>query len=120
MPCIDDDAAGEVTPKSVLSSESKLFLPYCVSRQTTSGKLFFKVVNPGSAAQTVNISLKGVTDVKSEGKAVTLRASSPTDTNSISEPTKIVPVTEPLRNLSANFDYTFPAYSITVLELDAR
>jgi alpha-L-arabinofuranosidase len=111
---------GDVTPRSVLSGDSKLFLPYCVSRQTASGKLFFKVVNPAYSAQTVNISLKGVTDVKSEYKVVTLRASGPTDTNSITEPTKIVPVTEPLRNVSASFDYTFPAYSITVLELEAR
>jgi len=68
----------------------------------------------------VNISLKGVASVQSDGQVITLRASGPTDTNSITEPTKIVPVTEGLRNLAPTFDYTFPGWSITVLELTAR
>jgi len=37
---------GDVTPKSVLSADSKQFLPHCVSRQTATGKVFIKVVNP--------------------------------------------------------------------------
>ena len=111
---------GDVTPKSVLSGDSKLLLPYCVSRQTATGKVFFKVVNPGPVAQTVNIRLKGVTDVQSEGKTITLRASGPADTNSITEPTKIVPVTETLKTVSPSFDYTFPGWSITVLELTPK
>jgi alpha-N-arabinofuranosidase len=111
---------GDVMPKSVLKSDGKLLLPYCVSRQTETGKVFFKVVNPGAAAEAVNIVLKGVTSVGGEGKVVTLRAGGPTDTNSITEPTKIVPVTRRLRNVASTFRYTFPAWSITVLEVTAQ
>jgi alpha-N-arabinofuranosidase len=110
---------GDVTPKSVLKGDKDLLLPYCISRQTKTAKVFLKVVNPGAAAQTVNIHLKGVANVQGEGKVVTLRANSPTDTNSITEPTKIVPVTEVLKGVGPTFRYTFPGWSITVLELKA-
>jgi alpha-N-arabinofuranosidase len=110
---------GDVTLKSALSSDSKLLLPYCVSRQTASGKVFFRVVNPGPVARTVNIRLKGVTNVHGEGKVISLRGSGPSDTNSITEPTRIVPMTEALKNVTPSFDYTFPGWSITVLELNA-
>jgi len=111
---------GNVTPKSVLKSEANVFLPYSVTRQTETGRLFLKVVNPGATAQAVTIELKGATKLGSEGQSTTLRATGPTDTNSITEPTKIVPVTEPLKDVAANFSYTFPAWSITVLELPAQ
>lgn len=111
---------GDVTPRSLLKADEKLLLPYCVSQQTEAGKLFIKVVNPGAEAQEVTIQLKGAAKVQSEGRAITLRAAGPNETNSIREPTRIVPVTEPLKNAASRFRYTFPAWSITVLEIEAR
>jgi alpha-N-arabinofuranosidase len=111
---------GNVTPKSALQSEPGVLLPYSVTRQTETGKVFLKVVNPVADARTVNIELKGATRVESEGKSVTLRAGGPTETNSIAEPTRIIPVTGPLTHVAAGFRYTFPAWSITVLELTAH
>ena len=111
---------GNVTPKSTLKGETNVLLPYSVTRQTETGKVFLKVVNPSSAVQSVTIELKGAANVRGEGKCVTLRATGPTDTNSITEPTKIVPVTESLKNVAGTFSHTFPAWSITVLELTAQ
>lgn len=111
---------GNVTPTSVLKSGADVFLPYSVTRQTETGKLFLKVVNPSATAQTVSIELKGAAKIAGEGQSVTLRANAPTDTNSITEPAKIIPVTAPVKNIAANFSYTFPAWSITVLELTAK
>ena len=42
------------------------------------------------------------------------------DTNSIEEPEKVVPRTEKVDGLSANFEREFPAYSITVLKLQPK
>ena len=111
---------GDVTPPSTLKADNGVFLPYSVTRQTRSGKVFLKVVNPGATAQAVSIQLQGAKKIGAEGKAITLHASATTDTNSITEPTKIVPVTEPLKNVAAESTYTFPALSITVLELTAQ
>ena len=49
-----------------------------------------------------------------------MSASSPDDTNSITEPTKIVPVTTKVDGLSADFTRTFPPYSITVLQMKGK
>jgi alpha-L-arabinofuranosidase len=111
---------GDVTPRAVLKADEKLLLPYCVSRQTETDKLFIKVVNPGAEAQEVTIKLGGTTKVQGEGSVITLRASGPKDTNSITEPTRIVPVTEPLKNVASSLRYTFPAWSITILEIEAQ
>ncbi len=111
---------GNVTLHSALKADPKLLLPYCVSRQTETGKVYFKVVNPGPDAQTVKIELNGAPNVHKEGRAITLKGTGPTDTNSIKEPTKIVPVTTPLKDVSERFTYTFPGWSITVLEIEAR
>ncbi|HZU36638.1 MAG TPA: alpha-L-arabinofuranosidase C-terminal domain-containing protein [Gemmataceae bacterium] len=111
---------GNVTPHSALKADDKLLLPYCVSRQTETGKLFVKVVNPGTEAHDVTIELIGASRVQDQGKVITLRAAGPNDTNSLTEPTRIVPVTEPLKHVASSFRHTFPAWSITVLEIEAR
>jgi len=108
---------GDVTPKSELKADAGVFLPYSVTRDTRTGKVFVKVVNTGGDARPVKLVLNGLGNVRTEGQAVTLHADGPTDTNSITEPTKIMPVSAPLKNVAPTFEYTFPAWSITVLEL---
>ena len=49
-----------------------------------------------------------------------MKADSPEETNSIQEPKKIIPVAEKANRLGTDFARTFPPYSITVLELDAK
>jgi alpha-N-arabinofuranosidase len=46
-----------------------------------------------------------------------MSASSPEDTNSITAPRKIVPVTSDIDGLGANFTRSLPAYSVTVVEV---
>ena len=109
---------GDVTPKSEL--KAAVFLPYSVTRQTATGKVFLKVVNPSATAHMVKIELNGLNKVQPNGEAITLSASGPKETNTITEPKKIVPVTTPLKNVAPTFDHTFPAWSITVLELNTQ
>ena len=111
---------GNETPQSVLSVETNVFLPYSVTRETKTGRVFLKVVNPGGLAQSVSLNLEGVASVQDTAQATTLQANSPTDTNSLSEPEKIIPVTREVKGVGARFDYTFPAWSITVLELTVK
>ena len=49
-----------------------------------------------------------------------LGAASPDDTNSSTEPTKIVPVTSSVDGLGSSFTREFPPYSITILELRGK
>ena len=45
---------------------------------------------------------------------------SPDDTNSITEPAKIVPITTSVDGLGSSFTREFPPYSITILELRGK
>ncbi|HEX4122222.1 MAG TPA: alpha-L-arabinofuranosidase C-terminal domain-containing protein [Verrucomicrobiae bacterium] len=90
------------------------------TRDSRSGTIFVKVVNHNSAPQPVAIEITGVTSVKPKGEALVLKADSPSDTNSIEEPKKIIPVMEKVKDLAAAFTREFPPYSITILELKAK
>ncbi len=93
---------------------------YDATRDSASGKIYLKVVNRLGTAQTVRITISGVAAVQGQGLATVLKADRPEATNSLSEPAKIVPVTEEAKGLGTDFTRTFPAYSITVLEIDAK
>jgi alpha-N-arabinofuranosidase len=90
------------------------------TRDSKSGVIFLKVVNEAGTSQRINVQLKGAAKIESEAEAVCLSAGSPTDTNSIDQPQKIVPRTEKVLNLSANFTREFPPYSLTVLKLKTK
>ncbi len=110
---------GDVTPKSELKDGGKVFLPYSVTRDTKTGILYLKVVNPGPEARSVRIDVKGSVKGIRELKTITLSADGPQSTNSITEPAKIVPVTtvQDKTLKTGAFERTFAPWSITVIEL---
>ncbi len=95
-------------------------LYYDVTRDTTAKTLIVKVVNRNATPQPVHIVLQGAARVVATGKATVLKAASADDTNSITEPRKVVPVEESVSGLSADFTRNFPALSITVLEIPLK
>jgi alpha-L-arabinofuranosidase len=90
------------------------------TRDSKTGTIYVKVVNRASTAQPVRLAISGTASVQPTGRITTMAANSPEDTNSITEPMKIVPVTSTVNGLSANFTRDFPAYSISVLELASK
>jgi alpha-N-arabinofuranosidase len=90
------------------------------TRDSTTGIIYVKIVNRSGNAAPVHIALSGLTSVSSSGKTITISSASPEDTNSITDPNKIVPVTADVTGLSADFTRTFPPYSVTVLELSGK
>ena len=89
------------------------------TRDGQTGEIFLKLVNPATNAVPLNIEIKGATALESKGTAVTL-AGNPTDSNSIFEPKKVVPVTRTVRGIKPAFTYTLPPHSVVVLKLKAR
>jgi alpha-N-arabinofuranosidase len=94
----------------------KLF--FDATRDSKTGTIFLKVVNSLGTPQPVNIKIIGVAAIQGQGTATALKADKLDDTNTLQEPTKIVPTTETVTGLSPNFTRAFPPYSITVLELN--
>jgi alpha-N-arabinofuranosidase len=93
---------------------------WSATRDTKTGMIFLKVVNRASTAQAVRVEFSGLTSVEPRGQAVTLSSNSQEDTNSITEPTKIVPVTSTVDGLGASFTRNFPPNSLTVLQMKAK
>jgi len=107
---------GDETPESQLTGGGpKLF--YSVTRGTKTKRLYLKLVNAASVPQSIDVNFAG-TSVGNTGKLVMLKAKSTLATNTIDEPTNIVPQESVLRNVASTLRYTAPAYSIQVLQID--
>lgn len=89
---------------------------YSVTRNAGDGVVFLKLVNADSVPQTVEIKMNGGS-VQNGGKLISLSAKTTAETNTITDPEKIVPVESSLNEAGANFQHTLPPYSIDVLEL---
>ena len=107
---------GDSLPQAVLSGAR---LDYSVTRDSRTGELFIKLVNPLPAPQAVTIALQGARSVASPASAITLSAD-PGDTNSIEQPAKVVPLGSKVDCAGASFTQALPPYSISVLQLKAR
>jgi alpha-N-arabinofuranosidase len=90
------------------------------TRDATTGTIHLKLVNGSSISQAVRIHLKGVTAVDQDAQVTTLRGNTPEETNSITDPRRIVPAVSAIHNAAASFEHTVPAYSIQALDIKAR
>ncbi len=91
-----------------------------VTRDTKTGQVYAKIVNAGDAARPIHITLTGTGSVAATGTAYTLRSASLSDVNTITAPTKIVPMTAPVSGISRDFTYTAAPYSVTVLQMQVK
>jgi alpha-N-arabinofuranosidase len=112
--------AGDVVLPATLTATGGSQVFHSVTQDSVTGTIFLKLVNAAGARQPVHINLTGVRDVFPLAKAVVLSSASPQDTNTLADPTHIVPRTQLVTGVRRSFDYALPAYSITVLELRAR
>ena len=89
------------------------------TRDSQTGEIFLKLVNPQPVAEPLNIEIKGVNALASTGTAITLTGNLE-DSNSITQPKKIIPVTTTVRSVKPGFTYKMPPHSIVVLKLKPR
>ncbi|HEY2431761.1 MAG TPA: alpha-L-arabinofuranosidase C-terminal domain-containing protein [Vicinamibacterales bacterium] len=90
-----------------------------VTRDSRSGLLHVKLVNPGDADAPVQIDVNGGRALAAAATAITLSGAADA-TNSIDAPNSVVPVTSRVAGVKSGFTYTVPARGIVVLELPAR
>ena len=93
---------------------------YSVTRDPAKGEVFLKLVNASSLAQPVEIDMEGASSVSSTGTLVSLSGTNDAETNTISTPTRIVPVKSTLPSTAAKFAHTVPPFSVQVIKLEAK
>lgn len=90
-----------------------------VTKDSKTGVVTVKMVNPKSEPQTVEIEVKGVRSLGDRASAITLAAAAEA-TNTLDEPLKVAPMTTEVADVKPLFTYTLPADSIVILELPTR
>jgi alpha-N-arabinofuranosidase len=108
----------ETVASDLQGAGDRLF--YTVTRDAAKGIVYLKIVNASSAPQDLKITLDGAKDVKPTAKLVQLSAATTAETNSITDPKRVVPVESVVKGVSKAFTRTVPGYSIDVLELSAQ
>src|SRR5579871_1609738 len=108
----------QIVDSTLTNADKRVF--YSVTSDPTKGVLYLKLVNATATKQQLDINLNGAKHIAPSAKLTTLHASSPTETNSITEPRKIVPTDSSLSNISSHFSHDLPPYSIQVVELNVR
>ncbi len=111
-PATKQDSAANNMPKPIPG------MFYVATKDTKTGKLFLKVVNATGKPQSVDIGIHGAGKLSPEGTLVVIKGDKPEDTNTISDPKKIVPVTSKASGISKNFTRVFDAYSVSVLQIN--
>ncbi len=95
----------------------KLF--YSATKDAAKKRLYLKVVNASSTPQSLEIDLSGA-KVASAAKLVSLSAPDTQATNTIDDPSRVVPVESVLNVPGSKFHHTLPGYSIQVIQLTLK
>jgi alpha-L-arabinofuranosidase len=90
---------------------------YAATKDEKTGTIYLKVVNTIGKKQAVTINLQGVAKVSPNATLVVIKGAKPDDTNSITEPEKIVPVTSAIKGIKPVFTRTLDPYSVNIIQL---
>lgn len=90
---------------------------YSATKDEKTGIVYLKVVNTIGKKQSVTINLKGVAKPSPNAILVVIKGEKPEDTNSITDPEKIVPVTSTINGIASVFTRTLDPYSVNILQI---
>ena len=107
---------GNEVPASSLNGAPDLVFT-SVTRDTSKRVLYVKVVNASSKAQSLEIRLTGKDKPAATAAVTTLRGHSIAETNSLTDPSRIVPVQNEINDVSSDWRHVFPPYSIQVIDV---
>lgn len=93
---------------------------YSVTKNSKTSAVYIKIVNLKESAQELCLKIEGLDEIDGRSTAMTLRGQSLADTNSLQDPTKVVPISAPFQGVKPSFMYTCPAYSVTVLTVSGQ
>ena len=108
------DSTSGVMPKPIAA------MFYVATKDSKTGMIYLKVVNTTGKAQAVDISLTGIAKLSAEAELIAIKGDGPEDTNTITVPEKIMPVTTKVKGISKAFTRTFEPYSVSVLCIKSR
>jgi alpha-N-arabinofuranosidase len=109
--------SGNVVLPATLATSGGSQVFQSVTQDSVSGTIFLKLVNCAGSPQPLQVTLSGLTKLAPQARAVVLSSNSPQDTNTLTDPTHVVPRIRTLTGIGPSFNYSLPPYSITVIQL---
>ncbi len=113
------ESLGTEVPATTVSGAGSRFFT-SVTRTPSTGMTYVKLVNASSESQPVKLELAGVGTVTRDATLVTLSGTNPAETNTITAPTRIVPVKSTIKTAAASFTHLVPPYTIQVITLSTK
>jgi alpha-N-arabinofuranosidase len=89
------------------------------TRDSKTGTIYLKLVNPGDTASPVQLNLQGASTLAPTATVMTL-AADPQATNSIDAPDRVATVTSMITGVKPAFTFTVPMHAIVVLTIGTR
>jgi alpha-L-arabinofuranosidase len=112
---------GELVHDLDYDSGGKINSLYAVSAaDASSGDLIVKVVNASAQPLETEVDLSGGNNLSGKGTATVLTSENGADENSLENPTKVSPKTEPVSFTGTSLKRSFPGNSFTVLRLQTK
>src|SRR5450432_106215 len=91
---------------------------YSATMNDTTGIIYLKIVNTTSKKETVKINLDGIGKVSPEATWVVIKGNKPDDTNTITAPENIVPVTSKIKGITKTYSRALDPYSVSIIQLN--
>ncbi len=110
---------GTSVPTSSLTGAASRFF-YSVTNDPATGTVDLKLVNATSMPQTLEVHLSGARSVEKLASVQTLGGHTTAETNTITNPARLVPLTSEVKISGDTFRHEVPAYSIQVMELKTK
>jgi len=92
---------------------------YSITRDSSKKRLYLKLVNASSTPQPLEIDFPGA-KLSAKGTLISLSAHSTQATNTIQQPTQIVPIETALDGIGYDLHHTIPGYAIQVIQIDEQ
>jgi alpha-L-arabinofuranosidase len=106
-----DSTQGITTPQLVPT------VFYSATMDDNSGIIYLKLVNTTGKKQPVQINFSGINKMLPNATLVVIKGSKPEETNTITDPEKIIPVTSKIKGVAPMFKRTLDPYSVSIFEL---
>src|SRR5436190_4432931 len=90
---------------------------YSATKDEKTGVIYLKVVNTIGKQQSLEVSLKGVGKILPDATLIVIKGDKPEDTNTITDPEKIIPTTSKIKVVASTFTRTLDPYSVSIYQL---
>ncbi|MEP7322832.1 MAG: alpha-L-arabinofuranosidase C-terminal domain-containing protein [Saprospiraceae bacterium] len=90
---------------------------YSATMNNKTGIIYLKLINRTGKSQPIKINLNGIVKISAGATLVVIKGDKPEDTNTITDPRKIIPITSQINTVSKSFMTNIDPYSVSILQL---